>query len=111
MAASEKQKEYLKRHYRKNPQYYKDKAKKRVDELREWTRKQKNAPCTDCGESYPPYVMDFDHRDPSQKSFNLGTGALVYSRAKVEAEIAKCDLVCSNCHRERTYQRHQGITI
>lgn len=47
--------------------------------------------------------MDFDHRDPATKSFNLMTGrAMLMSTAKVLAEVAKCDVVCANCHRLRT---------
>ena len=66
----------------------------------------KQRPCADCGNQYPPYVMDFDHRDQSTKSFCIGQnksrGAL-----SVSNEIAKCDVVCSNCHRERTH--HQEL--
>jgi hypothetical protein len=48
--------------------------------------------------------MDFDHRDPSQKEFNLGSEAIreMYSLEKLQAEIDKCDIVCANCHRIRT---------
>lgn len=60
-------------------------------------------PCVDCGVSYPPYVMDFDHRDPTLKLKSVGAMALSASWKAIEAEIAKCDLVCANCHRERTY--------
>ena len=31
----------------------------------------KSKPCMDCGISYPPYVMDFDHRNPSKKKFGI----------------------------------------
>lgn len=56
----------------------------------------------DCGKRYPSYVMDFDHRESKirdvSRMVSLGLG-----EATVLAEIAKCDVVCSNCHRERTF--------
>jgi len=61
-------------------------------------------PCTDCGKSFPYYVMDYDHRDPSTKSDEISTMVKTYVPwPKVLAEIAKCDLVCACCHRLRTY--------
>lgn len=63
----------------------------------------KRVPCMDCGKTYPPYVMDFDHRDPSQKSFNITAQAGFHSIGELLEEVEKCDIVCSNCHRERTY--------
>ncbi|MDQ3748589.1 MAG: hypothetical protein M3367_06190 [Acidobacteriota bacterium] len=60
----------------------------------------KNRPCADCEKTYPPYVMDFDHTE--NKLFTIGAGLHNYHK-KVIAEIAKCDVVCANCHRERTF--------
>ena len=67
-----------------------------IKELKEST------PCTDCGKSYAAYVMDFDHL--SDKSGPVHR-FLTYSRKRLLQEINKCEIVCSNCHRERTYQR------
>lgn len=61
----------------------------------------KSVPCADCGRVYPFYVMEFDHVR-GEKAFNIG-GAKV-SRKRLLDEIAKCDVVCSNCHRERTWK-------
>lgn len=63
----------------------------------------KNVPCMDCGIRYPSYVMDFDHRDPSTKRFSIGRQVASYGIDALRAEIAKCDVVCANCHRIRTY--------
>jgi hypothetical protein len=54
--------------------------------------------------------MDFDHRPGETKCFNLSiaAGQTRLSWEKMEAEIAKCDVVCANCHRERTHQRKQA---
>jgi Zn finger protein HypA/HybF involved in hydrogenase expression len=59
----------------------------------------------DCGGSFAPYVMDFEHRDPATKSFWILQRAGSVSTARLEAELAKCDIVCANCHRARTYAR------
>lgn len=61
----------------------------------------KSKPCTDCEKTYPPYVMDFDHVR-GEKSFNISRGKCI-SKNKLLEEIAKCDVVCANCHRERTH--------
>jgi len=70
--------------------------------ISEIVREAKSAPCSDCGKSYPPYVMDFDHR--RDKSFNISEARRRgYSIESIRAEIEKCEVVCSNCHRERTF--------
>ena len=68
-------------------------------------RALKNSPCADCGHSYPYYVMDFDHRPGTEKKFNIGQDLHKHSLEEVVSEAAKCDVVCANCHRERTQQR------
>src|SRR5436309_103995 len=65
--------------------------------------KHKNVPCADCRKRYPPYVMDFDHVR-GIKTTCVGR-LLSQSIKKIEEEIAKCEVVCGNCHRERTHRR------
>lgn len=63
----------------------------------------KAKPCTDCGMSYLPCVMEFDHIRGS-KLFNIGKTT---SRRLTDilAEIDKCELVCANCHKIREHKR------
>lgn len=65
-----------------------------------WLNSEKSFPCMDCKKVYPPYVMDFDHRKPE---FKLGEMWACRSLTWLRLERQKCDLVCSNCHRERTF--------
>ena len=68
----------------------------------------KDKPCADCGQRFPPVCMDFDHvRGEKQLSVAYLTRTVV-SKAAIEKEISKCELVCSNCHRLRTQVRRQG---
>lgn len=67
---------------------------------------KENVPCMDCGIVYPPHVYDFDHLPQFEKSFALSsTGMRDKTLEQIIAEVAKCELVCSNCHRHRTYMR------
>jgi len=66
----------------------------------------KNKPCLDCGLNFPPYVMDFDHRNPEDKVDKISF--LIFKENLIETELLKCDLVCSNCHRLRGLKRGHG---
>lgn len=67
-----------------------------IKELKEKT------PCTDCGKNYPHYVMQFDHlRD---KKFHIGSNTH-RNISDFLLEIDKCEIVCANCHAERTHKR------
>jgi hypothetical protein len=72
---------------------------------RDFIREVKDQPCTDCGTRYPFYVMHFDHRPDAPKLFNVGTGVDRVGWDMLRAEVAKCDVVCANCHAMRTWQR------
>jgi hypothetical protein len=76
----------------------------RRERNRSIVRSVKDVPCTDCGLKYPYYVMHFDHlRDKKfQIGSVVGSGMPV---AKMLAEMEKCEVVCANCHAERTHQR------
>lgn len=71
---------------------------KEIRELKEST------PCTDCGINYPYYVMDFDHIR-GKKAGNISHMINSAVTKKVREEIEKCEIVCSNCHRQRTFDR------
>ncbi len=94
--------EARRKHYRSNKAQYLERNKK-VRELRKkWLKEKKDVPCFDCGNKFPSYVMDFDHRDPKSK-MGLVSRLVRWSWKKLEEEALKCDVVCANCHRIRTY--------
>lgn len=63
-------------------------------------------PCKDCGKKFPHYVMEFDHVR-GQKRFGISFGCRNYSLDVIRTEMKKCELVCANCHRERTFSRER----
>jgi hypothetical protein len=63
--------------------------------------------CMDCGYNESAVALDFDHLPEFDKLFTIGNNAQ-RSWAAIEAEIAKCDVVCANCHRIRTNRRAQS---
>jgi hypothetical protein len=75
-----------------------------------WLREFRRVPCLDCGGIFAPHIMQFDHRVPSEKSFSLtASRGLLKRRSVILEELAKCDIVCANCHRIRTAaQRERG---
>src|SRR2546423_7776287 len=95
-----------------NVAYYAEHRDEEIERVRvrqagtlEFLRDLRRRPCADCGGTFPPWIMDFDHRDPADKSFSIAAGkVLLKSRDLLLAEIAKCDIVCANCHAVRTYR-------
>ncbi len=64
--------------------------------------------CKDCEDFYPPCAMQFDHLPGFQKVANISSMVQANVRLDViEEEIAKCDLVCANCHAIRGHNRRK----
>ena len=78
--------------------------------LRAHLHELKSSPCADCGRRFDPVCMDFDHRPGEAKLFGIGK-SLHVKREDLLAEIAKCDLVCANCHRIRTFRNRDHASI
>ena len=80
-------------------------------ELREWVEATfKQRPCLDCGGEYPPFVLEFDHRDPAQKQGTISHMVSARrSRKAIQEEVAKCDAVCANCHKIRECARRNKL--
>src|SRR3989338_5625392 len=65
--------------------------------------------CIKCRYSKYPEVLEFHHKDPSTKEFNLGLNGLTRSWERTKKEIEKCDLLCANCHRERHVDERRNV--
>lgn len=106
---TEAQKEYQRQWYQDNKQKHKAAVAERKARMvvlaREHIQQLKGTtPCTDCGVQYPYFVMDFDHL--SDKEYTIAQMVHQgYSVDKIQKEIDKCEIVCSNCHRIRTFTR------
>lgn len=104
-------KSYCRKHYCDNKtkhnkrRYVSNKRNREIQRLKIQDLKN-NKPCTDCGNIYPYYVMQFDHLDNKLDNISKMPGR--YSWDKIEEEISKCELVCANCHCIRTYKRGIG---
>lgn len=84
--------------------------KKRRKELAGWFEDYKiGLKCQTCGEDHPA-VIDFHHRDPEDKLYEVSVMPhRSISKKKILEEIAKCDVLCSNCHRIFHYNEKKGI--
>ena len=100
-------KKATKKAYYSRPDIIKKQKQKKIDNKKrnsEYIKELKEkTPCMDCGKNYPYYVMDFDH--VKDKKINGVGRMLQYGFSTLKKEIAKCEIVCANCHRERTQNR------
>lgn len=71
--------------------------------------------CSQCGFNSHPAALDFDHIDPQNKK--MGVSQLsnrTVSIATLDKEMAKCIVLCANCHRIKSsndlgYYKHKVI--
>jgi hypothetical protein len=102
----EKARASRRKHYYKNKEQYIQRTRDLRARNKEWLKKKKDVPCTDCHIKYHSCVMDFDHVRGKKKD-DITTLALrnTASIKTLEQEADKCEVVCSNCHRMRTLKR------
>lgn len=78
----------------------------RQQRLKQQAIEYKGSRCQRCGYDRYAGALELHHRDPGQKEFSLSHAQLT-SFEKVKSELDKCDLLCSNCHREE-HARQRG---
>jgi len=76
----------------------------RIEHQRRMTAYKASLGCCRCGER-DPIVLEFHHRDPNTKKATIGR--LATRHDLLPEELAKCDLICANCHRKEHRERHE----
>ena len=108
--SKEKQRAYAHQHYLDNKELYNSRAKKSNQRRRVRHREKLLAyllehSCIDCGES-DPVVLQFDHVTGEKLSTVMLLVHKGVAWSRVESEMAKCEVVCANCHFRRTARRN-----
>lgn len=75
--------------------------------IKERAVEYKGGACQECGYSACHAALEFHHLDPAEKDFHLARAGHSRSWERVRAELDKCVMLCSNCHKEV----HAGIRI
>ena len=88
--------------------YYKE----RLAERRAYIHAVKTAVgCEMCGYNAHPAALEFDHIDPTTKKHSIGRELISLSMKKLKEEIAKCRVLCANCHQIHTYEQVQSKSL
>lgn len=98
----EKMRAYRKKWYEANREKQKALVVARKQRLAEWvTELKESLACEICGEDHVA-TLDFHHDDPNEKEMGIADAIYKYgwSKKRILAEIAKCRVYCSNCHRK-----------
>ena len=106
----DRQREAERRWYHANKAKVIAKKNRKKARLRALVQTKKQEPCADCGVSYPYYVMDFDHVT-DDKVMMISQLVLRGATTKLLVELEKCEVVCANCHRIRTWIRSQARSL
>lgn len=100
MPTKEQQAKWNRTWYEKNSEKRKAITNRQRQEARDFIRSCKDVPCERCGIKWHPAAMDFHHKDSTQKESEISTSVRKgWSIKRIRAEIAKCEIICSNCHR------------
>lgn len=93
--------EYGRKHYASNKEKYETKKKDRLHRLREeFLSAYPDLKCKMCGEN-EQVCLDFHHKDPTEKETTISRArAHGWSMERLQKEIDKCEVLCSNCHRK-----------
>lgn len=81
-----------------------EEAINRQREFKQQCINYKGGECKQCGYKKCIGAMDFHHTDPTQKDFAISRLRSYTFTENIKAELDKCELLCSNCHREKHYQ-------
>lgn len=104
MKDREKNRDYQRKWWNENREVQKARVRANQEVKKVWFKNLKaGLQCELCGENHPA-TLDFHHLDPSKKSATISMSYMNWSIEHIEEEIAKCQVLCSNCHRKLHYK-------
>ena len=95
----------MRRHRVKLGKVYLEQVRSDRRKKKEWLDSFKIG-CARCSETHIA-CLEFHHRNPAEKDFLLSVGVAKYSIARLQEEVAKCEVICSNCHRKLHWEEKQ----
>lgn len=107
----QKAREARRRWYYKNRTHARNKIKDRLRELKEWWQKYKEGfKCSKCPENHPACI-EFHHKS-DDKEINVSHAVMSgWSKERILEEVAKCDILCANCHRKEHWSAKDGRLV
>lgn len=92
-----------KSYYQRNKEMLEESKTRRIDVAKDYICSVFETGCADCGTT-DIRVLEFDHLGNKITGISQMRG---YSLSKIKEEIAKCEVVCANCHNIRTSERRK----
>jgi hypothetical protein len=101
----------MRRWYQANKEKHIALVRSREKKIKAWLREYKEfLGCELCGETHPA-CLEFHHVNPHEKKFSVSRVNVYLSVRLLRREIAKCRLLCANCHRKEHWdERHPKTT-
>lgn len=95
-----KNREYQAKWYKQNRETHYARIKERERKIAQWLQEHKaTLSCEECGQNHPA-TLDFHHKNPKEKDVNIAQAVeRGWGKQRILNEIAKCRVLCSNCHR------------
>lgn len=97
----EKQLSAQRQSYQQNKSKFAERQRRRRKEIAKYIFELKESlECSECGENHPA-VLDFHHSNPLEKEITVSDAIKSkWSKQRIDEEVAKCIVLCSNCHRK-----------
>jgi hypothetical protein len=109
--AAKKNREYCRKYYAENRAKATERNRlARQERVARFNELKAALACQKCGENHPA-VLDFHHRDAAQKEGEIAVLVRSGSMKRLEAELAKCDVLCANCHRKLHWEERQSMVV
>jgi uncharacterized Zn finger protein len=95
---------YRHKHYRENKERLREEITTRKNYIKEWFREyKKTLSCSQCGFSHPA-ALDFHHTRDKENLVSM-MASCGHSKQRILDEVAKCEILCANCHRIHHYEQ------
>ena len=103
----EYQREYMRGWYQKNKAKHIASVRKSNKKIKDWLKEYKaTLKCENCEENHPA-CLEFHHINPKEKRFAIANIKDFLSWSALQTEIAKCRVLCANCHRKEHYEQRK----